>query len=269
VKKLKLKGQKFGKLTVLEEAPRSDCGNIRWHCLCDCGKKTISPTNSLRAGRSNSCGCILTIDMVGKRSGSLVVVGKSKKTRRGSREVLWECLCDCGGKSTVSGYSLRSKRITSCGCVNNSVRLASGQRFSRLKVIKMAKERGTSGNILWLCKCDCGKKTLAKGSQLKAGATRSCGCLRKLPKKHFTAKEKMAAEAGYKKNSALKITNLADGYVAHRLKKEFGPDVNYKEHPELIKLKRQHLETKRAVREKNKEKRRIANVTINNGIKSH
>ncbi len=33
------------------------------------------------------------------------------------------------------------------------------------------------GRILWLCQCDCGKRTIARGSHLKNGNTQSCGCL--------------------------------------------------------------------------------------------
>lgn len=51
------------------------------------------------------------------------------------------------------------------------------RRFGRLKVTEPA---GTDakGNRLWLCRCDCGKETIVLAGNLKAGRTRSCGCLR-------------------------------------------------------------------------------------------
>lgn len=54
------------------------------------------------------------IDMVGKKCGRLTVISKSKE--KSKREILWNCVCDCGGTKTVSGYQLRSGNVSSCGC---------------------------------------------------------------------------------------------------------------------------------------------------------
>lgn len=56
--KVNLIGQKFGRLTILEEAnKRNEFGNVMWVCLCECGNtKTIS-SNSLRSNLTTSCGC--------------------------------------------------------------------------------------------------------------------------------------------------------------------------------------------------------------------
>lgn len=62
-----------------------------------------------------------------------------------------------------------------------------GQRFGRLTVIE---EAGiNSGYTLWKCKCDCGNEIIARGTHLKYGNTRSCGCLHRemlsqISKKH-------------------------------------------------------------------------------------
>ena len=48
-----------------------------------------------------------------------------------------------------------------------------GQRFKKLLVISDV-DRGI--NLKWLCKCDCGKKTLVIGRNLRHGKTKSCGC---------------------------------------------------------------------------------------------
>jgi ribosomal protein S27E len=53
-----LTGQKFGNLTVVEEAGRSKNNTILWKCKCDCGNETISFSTSLRNGDAKSCGCI-------------------------------------------------------------------------------------------------------------------------------------------------------------------------------------------------------------------
>ena len=49
-----------------------------------------------------------------------------------------------------------------------------GQRFGRLTVIELVKINNRSH---WLCKCDCGKETLAQGGYLISGHKKSCGCL--------------------------------------------------------------------------------------------
>ena len=51
-------GQKFGKLTVINM--RSDRGNsnqIMYDCKCDCGNNHITSGESIRSGKSKSCGC--------------------------------------------------------------------------------------------------------------------------------------------------------------------------------------------------------------------
>lgn len=55
-----LTGNRYGKLIVLSrcESPTPD-GEILWLCLCDCGKTKTIRGNSLRAGRTRSCGCLM------------------------------------------------------------------------------------------------------------------------------------------------------------------------------------------------------------------
>lgn len=59
---------------------------------------------------------------------------------------------------------------------HNRLILSPGDIFGRLTVMKEA-GRTASGNILWLCSCECGNETKVTGSCLKGGDTKSCGCL--------------------------------------------------------------------------------------------
>lgn len=52
-----LSGQRFGRLTVVEQAERSKAGEIRWRCRCDCGREIVTQANNLTSGSSKSCGC--------------------------------------------------------------------------------------------------------------------------------------------------------------------------------------------------------------------
>lgn len=50
-----------------------------------------------------------------------------------------------------------------------------GRRFGRLVAVSVCGR--TKQGYRWLCKCDCGKDHTVVGKGLKAGDTKSCGCL--------------------------------------------------------------------------------------------
>lgn len=51
-----------------------------------------------------------------------------------------------------------------------------GNRYTRLTVIAKTGER-KGGHPLYLCRCICGAEKKVTGRSLRAGTTRSCGCL--------------------------------------------------------------------------------------------
>lgn len=56
MRKKDYKGQRFGRLIVVREAPkrgRQSC----WYCQCDCGMIVVVRSNNLKSGNSTSCGC--------------------------------------------------------------------------------------------------------------------------------------------------------------------------------------------------------------------
>ena len=52
-----------------------------------------------------------------------------------------------------------------------------GNRYYHLVVLEKA--RVENGVVIWKCLCDCGNITYVRGQNLKSGAVKSCGCLRK------------------------------------------------------------------------------------------
>lgn len=52
-----LTGERFGRLTVKEYAGIR-YGRTHWLCKCECGNEIITSSNSLRTGKTKSCGCI-------------------------------------------------------------------------------------------------------------------------------------------------------------------------------------------------------------------
>lgn len=53
-----LLGQKFGRLKVQARVKDEKKPLYLWQCLCDCGTTKMVPTGKLKAGRTNSCGCL-------------------------------------------------------------------------------------------------------------------------------------------------------------------------------------------------------------------
>ena len=112
----------------------------------------------------------------GKRFGRLTVIGMVGQTE--SQKVIWECKCDCGTITQATASALMSGHKKSCGCLKRESHAEDlkGLRFGRLIVKRRA---GTTEDrkALWRCKCDCGKLTTVRSSDLKSGNTKSCGCL--------------------------------------------------------------------------------------------
>ena len=53
-----------------------------------------------------------------------------------------------------------------------------GVRYGQTTVV-VREPNDKNRAIQWLCLCDCGNSHSARGSNLRAGSTRSCGCLQK------------------------------------------------------------------------------------------
>lgn len=56
-KRKNLLGQKFGLLTVIDDAGNDEYGNSLWRCQCDCGNIKIIKGGNLTSGGTITCGC--------------------------------------------------------------------------------------------------------------------------------------------------------------------------------------------------------------------
>lgn len=54
-------------------------------------------------------------DLLNKRFGRLLVI-RELEYRDKYRNVLWECLCDCGNTTILAGNTLLNGLVISCGC---------------------------------------------------------------------------------------------------------------------------------------------------------
>lgn len=59
------------------------------------------------------------LELVGQRFGRLVVIRFSHKDT--SRNLCWECACDCGNTHITRGNRLKNGTIHSCGCLRQDV----------------------------------------------------------------------------------------------------------------------------------------------------
>lgn len=182
-------GNKYGKLTVLERAPRPEGrpAGAYWLCQCECGNQKVIRGADLRTGNVNSCGCLYgkhsIIDETGKKYGKLTVISQTENREFGS--VKWLCKCDCGNYCEVAGDSLRQGQTQSCGCLikersrKANLKNIAGQKFGKLIVLEIDEQTSAEkGRVFWKCQCDCGKITSIYNSNLINGITKSCGCIR-------------------------------------------------------------------------------------------
>lgn len=65
-RRLKLIGQRFGRLVVTGDAGNNKHDKSCWECLCDCGKTCIVCARELRIGDTQSCGCLYIEDAARK-----------------------------------------------------------------------------------------------------------------------------------------------------------------------------------------------------------
>jgi len=50
-----------------------------------------------------------------------------------------------------------------------------GNKYGRLTVLERSGSN-KRGEVMWLCECECDKKFIVRGANLRNGHTRSCGC---------------------------------------------------------------------------------------------
>lgn len=70
-----------------------------------------------------------------------------------------------------------------------------GQKFTRLLVLEDV-GRNKHKQVLWECRCDCGKLTVVVATQLRQGKTQSCGCLQKEKASQNTSKDLIGKRFG-------------------------------------------------------------------------
>lgn len=151
-----LTNKRFGELTVLHRTtqeehqhPRGAGFHVVWTCLCDCGKISYVQSGDLKNGHIKSCGHNNLIDLTGQKFGRLLVLRKvpyEEHKYNTSQCAIWECKCDCGNTTIVSGNSLKNGSIKSCGCLRDEVAMKNlskrGPSKGEQKIIDILNKEG-------------------------------------------------------------------------------------------------------------------------------
>jgi len=119
-------------------------------------------------------------DLTGRIFERWTVVNQAPTNKH--REIMWDCLCSCGNKKVIRGFTLKNGMSKSCGCLSRErTHIArfidlTGKTFGRLTAISRAPD-DKHKNTMWNCKCVCGIERIVVGYGLKSNRTKSCGCL--------------------------------------------------------------------------------------------
>lgn len=129
-----LTGQLFGHLRVLKRSGVDKYRNVKWLCLCECGRRCETITNSLKLGRTVSCGCKQveasrrTLPL-GSKFNQLTVVAFAGVRKQRS---MCLCVCDCGTEVVVQMHRLLQGITSSCGCARKTHGLSATPEYRRL-----------------------------------------------------------------------------------------------------------------------------------------
>lgn len=182
--KINLIGQKFGKLTVIEETPERKNKSVVWRCKCDCGNEIMLSTKELRSDgiiQCKECG-ISRIpragyreDLTGRVFGKLTVLEATDQRRDGN--IIYKCQCSCGKTTLACGKELKDGSTQSCGCKKQKYSI--GDIINNREIIGITghKIEYKKGNFYYRCRCLlCGREYDALAQTIDN--TISCGCQR-------------------------------------------------------------------------------------------
>ena len=151
-KPIDMMGFEFQTWKVTSKSEKKSSGNnTYWFCECTvCGNKKELCGTEIRLGRTGICKCQKQYTTQ-KKTGSLK-----------SREYKPKDTGDMYFKTSLSDSSKIKNEI--------------GNKYGKLLVTSFAYTKDS--NAYWVCQCDCGKQTIARGNALRTGNIKSCGCQR-------------------------------------------------------------------------------------------
>lgn len=233
-----LTGFRFGRLTVIGEAPRNTWrkyGQREWLCKCKCGNKCQARGDVLKVGNKRSCNCLL------KESARQVCVNNTGHERNPTRRLVCCGLYKHGFASTEIGERLG----ISDGAVRYYLRKAGVPRRKTNTVIAHGYEQPSPGFLVvvghvgkyWkvFCKaCGRDKPKLVRPRDVWSLAIRSCGCLAKPPMRTYVAARRASAVAARKRE---RLRNNDNSLIVEELRRKQRKSSNaYKSRRRIVEL---------------------------------
>lgn len=71
----------------------------------------------------------------------------------------------------------RNEFIKRCIPITKKVKDETGKKYGKLTVLGYIGSKGKKQLAYWLCECECGNYVWARGSSLRNGSHKSCGCI--------------------------------------------------------------------------------------------
>lgn len=93
-------------------------------------------------------------------------------------KIQWNCLCKNCNEYCIKN-SDKIKKDKSCGCKKNAFENLTGKTFGYWQVLEDTQTKAKDGDKIWKCQCQCGTIKNVRGSSLKRGTSKSCGCFKK------------------------------------------------------------------------------------------
>lgn len=108
-----MEGHRFGRLTVISEAPASK-GGRRWNCRCECGGEITARSGDLRRGKYVSCGCAKK-ERVATYRGQQITHGATIGGKESPEFTVWMKMRDrCGNPNSPAYRYYGGRGITIC-----------------------------------------------------------------------------------------------------------------------------------------------------------
>lgn len=162
-------GQTFNELTAIKCI---DTKSRIWLWKCSCGNECTARKNDVASGRKKSCGHL------SNRGGAVINIGDTfgewtVLENVGNRHFL--CRCSCGVERSIHSYDLRKGNSKSCGHLSkgkstNGRKDITGQQIGEWHIGEYL------GDGLYRCTCSCGTVKNLRGTYLRTGQSKSCGC---------------------------------------------------------------------------------------------
>lgn len=126
------RGEKYGRLAVLEEVQKTGTGGRRYRaarCRCECGKEVTPRISSLKSGGTRSCGCSRGEPKHAQKH--CPVCGTLARIRRGQKSCSRACgfqLARAARQAADPSYDVWHHRVTrACGPASGYVCVDCGQ----------------------------------------------------------------------------------------------------------------------------------------------